>query len=91
MLNKGRGKDDKASLKGKIISKAYLCECHPGDDRQHYLLSFSGVRVLLVLLQPSLQGAGGLPGGVFATGSTVRAGVANDNDNKAAFFSNRLK
>lgn len=66
--------------------EAYLCECHPGDDGEHDLLSFSGVRVLLVLLQPSLQGAGGLPGGIFATGSTVGTGIANDNDNKAAML-----
>ena len=47
------------------FSKHYthLCECHPGDDGEHYLLSLCGVGVLLVLPQPGLQGAGGLPGG----------------------------
>lgn len=39
----------------------YLCECHLGDDGQHDLLSLGGIRVLLVLLQPGLQSAGGLP------------------------------
>lgn len=75
----------KVSLKGKTIVEPYLCECHPGDDSKHYLLSFSGVGVLLVLLQPSLQGAGGLPGGVLATGSTVGTGVADNDDNQVAF------
>lgn len=46
----------------------HLCECHPGDNSKHYLLPFSGVGVLLVLLQPGLQGAGGLPGGRFSPG-----------------------
>lgn len=75
----------KVSLRRKIRTKAYLCECHPGDDGEHYLLSFGGVGVLLVLLQPSLQGAGGLPGGIFATGSTIGTGVADDDDNQVAF------
>ena len=32
----------------------YLCEGHLGDDRQHYLLALCWIRVLLVLVQPSL-------------------------------------
>lgn len=47
---------------------SYLRERHPRDDRQHDLLPFGGVGVLLVLLQPGLQGAGGLPGGRFGSG-----------------------
>lgn len=43
--------------------RTHLCECHAGDDREHYLLSFGGVGVLLVLLQPGLQSAGGFSGG----------------------------
>ena len=43
--------------------RSHLCECHAGDDGEHDLLSFGGVGVLLVLLQPGLQSAGGLPGG----------------------------
>lgn len=45
------------------LSITHLCECHPRDDSKHDLLSFGGVGVLLVLLKPGLQGAGGLPGG----------------------------
>lgn len=62
------------------MNKFYLCEGHPGDDCKHYLLPLCGVGVLLVLLQPSLQGAGGLPGGIFATGSAVRTRIAGNDD-----------
>jgi len=47
---------------------AHLCECHAGDDGQHDLLPLGGVGVLLVLLQPGLQGAGGLPRGGLGPG-----------------------
>lgn len=33
-----------------------------------------------MFLQPSLQSAGGLSGGIFTTGSTVRTGIAADDD-----------
>ena len=46
----------------------HLREGHPGDDGQHDLLPLGGVGVLLVLLQPGLQRAGGLPGGCFGPG-----------------------
>lgn len=48
---------------GETLRTAHLCECHPGDDSEHDLLSFGGVGVLLVLLQPGLQGAGGFSSG----------------------------
>ena len=45
------------------LRTTHLCECHPCDDSEHDLLSFGWVGILLVLLQPGLQGAGGLPCG----------------------------
>lgn len=58
------------------MAKADLREGHSGDDGEHYLFSLCGIRVLLMLLQPSLQGAGGLPGGIFPTGSTIGTRIA---------------
>lgn len=34
-----------------------------------------------MFLQPSLQSAGGLSGGIFTTGSAVRTGIADDDYN----------
>ena len=53
----------------------YLREGHPGDDGQHDLLPLGGVGVLLVLLQPGLQRAGGLPGGVLTARRSITARV----------------
>lgn len=55
----------------KYFTRTHLRKRHSGDDGKHYFLPLSGVGVLLVLLQPSLKGAGGLSGGVFTTRSTV--------------------
>ena len=43
----------------------HLGQGHLGDDGQHDLLALGGVRVLAVLVEPGLQGGGGVPGGVF--------------------------
>ena len=56
----------------------YLGEGHSGDDGQHDLLPLGGVGVLLVLQQPGLQGAGGLPGGVLTARRSVAAGIPGD-------------
>ncbi len=50
-------------------AKQYLCEGHLGDDGQHNLLPLGGVGVLLVLVQPGLQGRRRLPGGILPPGS----------------------
>lgn len=42
---------------------AHLFESHPRLDGQHNLLFFGRVGVILVLLQPGLQGVCALPGG----------------------------
>lgn len=55
--------DGKYTTSPGVSSLTHLCECHPGDDGEHDFLSFGGVGVLLVLLQPGLQGAGGFPSG----------------------------
>ena len=47
--------------------KSNLSESHFGYNGQHDLLSFAGVRVAHVLLQPVFQGACRLPSGVLAT------------------------
>ena len=56
----------------------YLGEGHSGDDGQHDLLPLGGVGVLLVLQQPGLQGAGGLPGGVLTARRSIAAGIPGD-------------
>lgn len=61
----GRKEKLKLRLKSNVTHDTHLCESHPGDDGQHYLLPFCGVGVLLVLLQPGFQGAGGFSGGIF--------------------------
>lgn len=53
--------------------EAHLCEGHLGYDGQHNLLSLGGVGILLMLLEPGLQSAGGLPGGRLGPGRvTIR-------------------
>jgi hypothetical protein len=44
-----------------------LGERHFRDDREHDLLAFGGVGVLLVLVEPGLQRRCRFPGGVFST------------------------
>lgn len=66
----------------KYFCKSHLCKGHPGDDGKHYLLPFGWIRVLLVLLQPSLQGTGGLSGGVFTSCSSFRAGISEPSGNR---------
>lgn len=46
----------------------HLRQGHLSNDGQHDLLSLSGVRVLPVLIEPGLQRAGTLPGGVLGPG-----------------------
>jgi len=47
--------------------RCYLCQSHLGDDGEHDLLALRRVRVLDVLVQPSLQRARRLARGVLAT------------------------
>jgi len=51
----------------------YLCERHFGDNGEHDLLALGWVRILLVLIEPSLERGGGLACGVFAPRSQIVA------------------
>lgn len=67
---------------GERSAETDLSERHSGDDGEHDLFALGGIRVLLMLLQPGLQGAGGLPGGVFPTGSTVGTRIAEGDNSQ---------
>ena len=48
--------------------RAYLCEGHLSDDGEHDLLPLGWIWILLVLVEPGLQGRRRLPGNVFPGG-----------------------
>ena len=51
----------------------YLSQRHFGDDSQHYLFSFGGIWILLVFVEPGLEGGRRLAGGIFSTRRQVIA------------------
>ena len=51
--------------------RAYLCEGHLSDDGEHDLLPLGWIWILLVLVEPGLQGRRGLAGGVLPPGRQV--------------------
>ena len=57
----------------------YLSQRHLGDDGQHYLFSFGGIWILLVFVQPGLEGGRWLAGGIFSTRGQVVARPIPDN------------
>lgn len=61
-----------------------LRQRHLRDDSQHNLLAFRRVRVLLVLIQPSLQGCRRLPRGILPPRRQVVAGAVPEKDNTTA-------
>ena len=57
----------------------YLSQRHLGDDGQHYLFSFGGIWILLVFVQPGLEGGRWLAGGIFSTrGQVVARPIPDD-------------
>lgn len=59
----------------------HLRQCHLCDDRQHDLLALRRVRVLLVLVQPGLQGCRRLPRRVLPSRGKVVSGAISGKKN----------
>ena len=56
-----------------------LSQCHLGDDGQHDLLPLGWIRILLVFVEPGLEGGCGLSGGVLPPGSQVSVASVTRN------------
>ena len=60
----------------------YLCESHFCDDSQHNFFSFGWVGILLVFVEPGLEGGRGLTGGVLTSGGKVIPAAIPEKTNK---------
>lgn len=58
-----------------------LSQRHLRDDSQHNLLAFRRIRVLLVLVQPSLQGRRRFSRGILPPCGQIVAGAVSEKDN----------